>query len=49
MANNAFEQLMLEVANLSMAKLLHTWIILFIVKQRLVQIGRIDGPAEYLS
>ena len=30
-------------------KLLHVWIILVIVTQRLVQIGRIDGPAEYLS
>jgi hypothetical protein len=30
-------------------KLLHTWIRLVIVKQHLVQIGRIDGSAEYLS
>ena len=30
-------------------KLLHPWIILAIVKQPLVQIGRIDGPTEYLS
>jgi hypothetical protein len=29
--------------------LLHTWIILVIAKQHLVQIDRIDGPAEYLS
>ena len=29
-------------------KLPHTWIILVIVKQHLVQIGRIDGPTEYL-
>ena len=27
----------------------HTWIILVIVKQHLVQIGRVDGPIEYLS
>ena len=27
----------------------HTWIILVIVKQYLVHIGRIDGPTEYLS
>ena len=30
-------------------KLLHTWIILVIVKQQLVQISRIDGPIEYLT
>ena len=30
-------------------KLLHTWIILMIVKHCQVQIGRIDGPTEYLS
>ena len=29
--------------------LLHTWIVLVIVKQRLVQIGRMDGSTEYLS
>ena len=29
--------------------LLHCWIMLVIVKQRLVQIGRIDEPTEYLS
>jgi len=28
-------------------KSLHSWIILVIVKQHLVQIGRIDGPTEY--
>jgi hypothetical protein len=27
----------------------HTWIIAVIVKQHPVQIGRIDGPTEYLS
>ena len=27
--------------------LLHIWIILVIVKQILVQIGRIDGPADF--
>ena len=30
-------------------KIRHTWIILVIVKQRLVQIGRIDGPNQYSS
>ena len=30
-------------------KNLHTWIILVIVKQHLVQIGRIDAPTEYSS
>ena len=30
-------------------KLLHTWILLVIVKQHLVHVGRIDGPAEHLS
>ena len=30
-------------------KLLHTCFISVIVKQHLVQMGRIDGPAEYLS
>ena len=30
-------------------KLLHSWNTLVIVKQHLVQIGRTDGPAEYLS
>ena len=30
-------------------KLLHTWVILVIVKQPLVQIGHIDGPAKYSS
>ena len=29
--------------------LLRAWIVLVIVKQDLVQIGRIDGPTEYLS
>jgi hypothetical protein len=29
--------------------MLHTWIILIIVKYYLVQIGRIDGPTKYLS
>ena len=29
-------------------KLLHSWIILVIVKRHLVQIGRIDGPTDYL-
>ena len=29
--------------------LLHTWIILVVVKQHLVQIDRIDGRTEYLS
>ena len=29
-------------------KLLKTWIVLAIVKQDLVQIGRIDGSTEYL-
>ena len=29
--------------------LLHTWIILAILKQYLVQIGRTDGPSAYLS
>ena len=29
--------------------LLHSWIILVIAKKHLVQIGRIDGPTEYLS
>ena len=28
---------------------LHTWIILVIVEQHLVQIGRIDGQTEHLS
>ena len=28
-------------------KLLHTWITLVIVQQHLVQIDRIDGPAEH--
>ena len=30
------------------SKLLHTWIMLVIVKQHLMQIGRILGPTEYL-
>ena len=30
-------------------KSLHSWIMLVIVKQHLVQIGRMDGPTEYLS
>ena len=30
------------------AKLLHSWIILVVARQRLVQIGRKDGPTEYL-
>jgi hypothetical protein len=30
-------------------KLLHIWITLVIVKQRLAQIGRKDGPTGYLS
>ena len=30
-------------------KLLHTWIMHVIVKQHLVQIGRVDGPVECLS
>jgi len=30
-------------------KLLHNWIIIVIVNNLLVQIGRIDGPIEYLS
>jgi hypothetical protein len=30
-------------------KVLHAWIIFVIVKQYLVQIGRMDGPAECLS
>ena len=30
-------------------KSLHFWIILVVVKQHLVHIGRIDGPTEYLS
>jgi hypothetical protein len=30
-------------------KLLHAWIILVIVKQHLLQIGRIDGITEYAS
>jgi len=30
-------------------KLLQTWIVLVIVKRHLVQLGRIDGPTEYLS
>ena len=30
-------------------KLLHSWIILVVVKQHLVQIDRIDGPTRYLS
>ena len=30
-------------------KLLHTWIILVIVKQHQVQIGLMDGPTEFLS
>ena len=30
-------------------KLTHTWIILVLVKQRLVQIGRIDGLTEYVK
>ena len=29
--------------------LLHTWIILVIIKQYLVQIGRVDGPVEHSS
>ena len=29
-------------------KSLHTWIIVVFVKQHLVQIGRIDGPTDYL-
>jgi len=28
---------------------MNVWIVLVIVKQDLVQIGRIDGPTEYLS
>ena len=28
-------------------KLHHTWILLVIAKQHLVQIGRINGPTEY--
>jgi len=32
----------------SQRKLLHSWIILVIVKELLVQIGRIDGPTEFL-
>jgi hypothetical protein len=28
-------------------KSLHTWIMLVIVKQHMVQIGRVDGPIEY--
>ena len=31
------------------SKLLHTWIKLIIVRQHLVQIGRIDGSTEYVS
>ena len=30
-------------------KITHTWIILVIVKQHLVQIDRLDGPTEYAS
>ena len=30
-------------------KLLHTWIMLVIVRQHLVQIGQINGQSEYLS
>jgi len=30
-------------------KLLNTWEVLVIVKQHLVQIGRTDGPTEFLS
>jgi hypothetical protein len=30
-------------------KLLHAWIILVILEQHLVHVGRIDGPTEYLS
>ena len=31
------------------AKLVHTWIIIVVVKPQLVQMSRMDGPAEYLS
>ena len=34
---------------LVLMKLLHTWIILVIAVQHLVQIGRVDGPTEYAS
>ena len=37
------------ISTRSQCKLLHTWIILVIVNQYLVQIGRIDGPDEFLS
>ena len=36
------------INTLPQRKLLHNWIILVIVTQHLVLIGRIDGPAEYL-
>ena len=41
------EVLMIDIQ--TQRKLSHTWIIWVIVKEHLVQIGRIDRPTEYLS
>ena len=37
----------LNIHTRAQQKLLHSWIILVIVKPHLVQIGRVDGPTEY--
>jgi hypothetical protein len=48
--NVSLEHLLLSrYPSRAQCKLLHTWIILVIVTQHLVQIGRIDGPTDYLS
>ena len=45
----AFAVLLVDDKYSGAMKLLHVWILCFIVRQHLVQIGRIDGPAEHLS